>query len=110
MAAGVIVIRLWRPRRTWRFERDLEADQAPSPREHRRWSNTARTHLTVCADRAGLDAVCALDRDRAGLGHPGDQAVGNSRRQGLARPAALLEAGALLAPSEGRQGYGGDRA
>jgi lactate permease len=29
MVAGVIVIRLWSPRRTWRFERDLEADQLP---------------------------------------------------------------------------------
>ena len=27
MVAGVVVIRLWRPRRVWRFERDLEPDQ-----------------------------------------------------------------------------------
>jgi lactate permease len=27
MAAGVIVIRLWRPRQTWRFDRDMEVDQ-----------------------------------------------------------------------------------
>jgi lactate permease len=27
MVAGVIVIRLWRPRKAWRFERELEADQ-----------------------------------------------------------------------------------
>jgi lactate permease len=27
MVAGVIVIRLWSPRQTWRFERDTEADQ-----------------------------------------------------------------------------------
>jgi lactate permease len=29
MASGVLVIRLWRPRRTWRFERDVAADQDP---------------------------------------------------------------------------------
>ena len=31
MAAGVIVIRLWRPRRTWRFERDLDGDHVSLP-------------------------------------------------------------------------------
>lgn len=31
MASGVIVIRLWRPRQTWRFERDAEAVHALSP-------------------------------------------------------------------------------
>jgi lactate permease len=30
MVSGVIVIRLWRPRRTWRFERDRETDEARS--------------------------------------------------------------------------------
>jgi lactate permease len=29
MVAGVIVIRLWSPRRIWRFDRDLEADLLP---------------------------------------------------------------------------------
>jgi lactate permease len=34
MAAGVMVIRLWRPRQTWRFERDLEFDQlSPGAKE-----------------------------------------------------------------------------
>ena len=110
MVAGVIVIRLWRPRQTWRFERDLEADRASVPSERRLLDTDEPGPSDRRADHAGLDAVCALDRDRAGLGYPGDQAVGNSRGQGLARPTAFLETRALLAPSQDRQGRGGDRA
>ena len=39
MAAGVIVIRLWRPRRTWRFERDVEVDQVSASTSVTAWTN-----------------------------------------------------------------------
>ena len=68
---------------TWRFERDAERDWRFSPAAPAGPIEPGRSDRR--ASRAGLDAVCALDRDRAGLGHSGDQAVGHSRGQGLAR-------------------------
>ena len=102
--AGVIVIRLWRPREIWRFERDAESPIEPTA------GGIDGRELDARPGRAGLDAVRALDGVRAGLGDPGDQDRGDARGQGLARPAALVEARAALAASEGRQGRGGDRA
>ena len=46
MLAGVIVIRLWRPRQTWRFERDLEADRLLFRASVSTGQQTSPGHLT----------------------------------------------------------------
>jgi len=46
MTAGVIVIRFWRPRRAWRFERDIAADPRPGPVSFPA-GQTGQDHLTA---------------------------------------------------------------
>ena len=106
MAAGVIVIRFWRPRQIWRFERDgasQELEGSPGVEKSRHPS-------LIATNRAGLDALRSFDNDRFDMGCAGDQTTGNAVGQRLARPEAFVETGTRLAPSQGGQGRTGHRA
>ena len=56
MAAGVLVIRLWHPRQTWRFERDLEAAQVYPNRA----SPLDKQTRTISARRGSRGPGCRL--------------------------------------------------
>ena len=75
MAAGVIVMRLWKPGRIWRFDHEAESLDAADVPPHDPHARVSR--VDARAGRACLDAVRAPDAHGARLGHSGHQVVGN---------------------------------
>ena len=114
MAAGVVAIHLWKPRETWRFERDIE--QPPSGPAALGMTNASPDGTTadgpLSAGRItrawlpyGLLVITVI-----ALGASTDQISGYSRRQGMARRTVFVETRLAEPASPGRQGRGRHRA